>query len=180
MGLSQSALLFETFSTFLQWLVSQKSGRYSLDHLLDDFIMAGSRGSGVCQNLVDVFESTCKELGIPIADEKSVDPTTIMIFLGFEIDTNEMSVRIPAHKIVELESLIQNFLSRKKVSLRELQRLVGKLNFFGQAVRASRAFLRRFYDAMVSLRKPFHMLRMTREFKEDLLVWKISFAISME
>ena len=173
MGLSQSAFLFEKFSTFLQWLVEEKTGITTMAHLLDDFLMAGRGDSHDCQKLVSAFEATCKELGVPIAVEKSVDPTTSMVFLGLEIDTNEMSVRIPGHKIVELESLIRTYLNRKKVSLRDLQKLVGKLIFFGQAVRSSRAFLRRFYDVMSPLRKPFNMLRLTREIRNDLLVWLV-------
>lgn len=171
MGLSQSAFLFEKFSTFLHWLVTKRAGESSMDHLLDDFLMAGRKESGICEVLVQIFEDVCKELGVPIAIEKSVNPTTIMVFLGLEIDTNEMSVRIPSHKIVELSSLIQIFLNRKKVSLRELQSLVGKLNFFGQAIRSSRAFIRRFYDAMTPLKKPYHMLRLSREMKDDLSIW---------
>lgn len=52
-----------------------------------------------------------------------------------------------------------------------MQRLLGKLNCFGKAIRSSRAFLRRLYDATMPLKKPHHMLRVTREIREDLLVW---------
>lgn len=171
MGLSQSAFLFEKFSTFLHWVVAEKANSKSLAHLLDDFLLAGPANSHQCRSLVEVFESTCQELGVPIAEEKSVDPTTIMVFLGLEIDTNEMSVRIPVHRIVELQALLHKYISRKKMSLKELQSLVGKLNFFGQAVRSSRAFLRRFYDSMTPLKKPHHVLRLSRELKEDLALW---------
>ena len=43
MGLSQSANLFEKFSTFLHWLVAKQSQMETLDHLLDDFIFAGPK-----------------------------------------------------------------------------------------------------------------------------------------
>jgi hypothetical protein len=173
MGLSQSASLFEKFSTFLHWLVVTKAHVSTMAHLLDDFLMAGPNGQDACHILVEIFENSCKELGVPIAEEKSVNPTTIMTYLGFEIDTNRMTVCIPCHKLHELKALITAFLNRKKISLRDLQRLVGKLNFFGKAIRSSRAFLRRFYDAMMPLKKPYHMLRITRELREDLKVWLV-------
>lgn len=172
MGLSQSARLFETFSTFLHWLVAQQSGLDTLDHMLDDFIFAGPKKTHNCQTLVDTFEIVCMELGVPIATEKSVEPTTVMVFLGFEINTNDMSVRIPCHKIVELSALLSEFLSRNKVTLKQLQSLVGKLNFFSRAIRSGRAFLRRFYDAMAPLKKQHHHLRLTFEMKQDILVWQ--------
>jgi hypothetical protein len=47
------------------------------------------------------------ELGVPIADEKLVGPIHVLTFLGLEIDTDEMMVRIPQSKmnaLVEIKS----------------------------------------------------------------------------
>ena len=49
--------------------------------------------------------------------------------------------------------------------------MVGKLSFFTQAIRSSRAFLRRCYDAMIGVKKQFHMLRITAAIKLDLSTW---------
>lgn len=174
MGLSLSCSLFEKFSTFLHWLVSYKTNLNSLDHYLDDFIFAGRRLSNHCELLVDTFSSICSEIGVPIAEEKSVGPTTILVFLGLELDSVTMSIRIPIKKIEELKSLLTVTIGQAKITLKNLQSLVGKLSFFSQAIRASRAFLRRFYDAMIPLKRPFHKLRLSNELKEDLKLW-ISF-----
>ena len=171
MGLSLSCSLFEKFSTFLQWLVSYKTNLYSLDHYLDDFILVGEEDSGTCITLVTAFSSICKEIGVPIADDKSIGPTTVLVFLGLELDSRTMTIRIPLHKINELRQILLTLLDKRKITLKELQSLVGKLNFFGQAVRSSRAFLRRFYDAMIPLKKPFHLLRLSLELKQDMQLW---------
>ena len=39
MGLSQSAHLFEMFSTFLHWLVAKEPHDGNLDHMLDDLFL---------------------------------------------------------------------------------------------------------------------------------------------
>lgn len=78
-GLSQSASLFEKFPTFLHWLVAKQTGIDSLD-----FIFAGAADSNSCHTLVTAFEGICSELGIPIAVEKSTNPTTIMVFLDWK------------------------------------------------------------------------------------------------
>ena len=171
MGLSLSCSLFEKFSTFLHWLVSCKSNLESLDHYLDDFIFAGKRQSNDCELLVHIFSSICMEIGVPIAEEKSVGPTTLLVFLGLELDSVIMSIRIPIQKIEELQSLLTGVLGKQKITLKDLQSLVGKLCFFCQAIRASRAFLRRFYDAMIPLKQPFHRLRLSKELKEDFKLW---------
>ena len=67
---------------------------------------------------------------IPLADDKTAGPTTKLTYLGFEIDTQDMVIRIPQHKVDSLIQLVSDFLSRKKVTLKELQSLVGMLNFF--------------------------------------------------
>ena len=62
-------------------------------------------------------------------------------------------------------------LNRKKVTLKELQALVGALNFYSRAVTNSRAFNRRFYDAMRGIQQQHHFIRVTRGIKEDIQVW---------
>lgn len=171
MGCSRAPMLFETFSTFIHWCVAYKSGLQTLDHFLDDFIFVGSNKTDECVRLAVTFEQICSELEIPVAAEKSVGPTTVLVFLGLELDSNEMLVRVPLHKIEELLELLQSYASRKKMSLKELQSIVGKLSFVSRAVRSSRAFLRRFYDAMSGLKKPHYKLRINQELRADFLMW---------
>ena len=99
------------------------------------------------------FNAICSMLGVPINEEKSEGPTTVMTFLGLVIDSVRMLIRIPTPKIIELRALLTKYLNVKKNSLLELQSLVGKLCFFGRAIRTSRAFTRRFYDAMAGVKK---------------------------
>ena len=49
-----------------------------------------------------------RELGIPIAESKSVGPTTVLVFLGLEIDSLAMTIRIPLNRIEELRQLLEN------------------------------------------------------------------------
>ena len=85
MGCKISCKLFEQFSSFIHWLVTFRSKRETMDHYLDDFIFAGQAQSQECQLLVETFEKSCSDLGVPIATNKSEGPTTKMVFLGLEI-----------------------------------------------------------------------------------------------
>jgi len=49
-------------------------------------------------------------------------------FLGLELDTNEMMVRISKVKIEEVISKIEEVLLKKKVNLKAMQSLTGVLN----------------------------------------------------
>ena len=173
MGCSISCALFEKFSTFLHWLIEQRSGLKSLDHYLDDFIFAGAESSGECSVLMDTFFSISQQLGIPIAENKTVGPTTVLNFLGFTIDTEKMMVKIPQDKLVRLQNLLTDILSKKKIKLKDLESIIGLMAFCAKAIPSARAFIRRFYDLIASVKskKPYYLVRINNEVKSDVLVW---------
>ena len=83
----------------------------------------------------------------------------IIIFLGLEIDTLEMVIRIPQENLVEERHKLHMVLNKKKVTLKEL---VGLLNFCARAIPSVRALNRRFYDAMRGICRAGHFIRVSR------------------
>ena len=67
--------------------------------------------------------------------------------------------------------LIQEALSKPKITLKGLQCIIGTLNFACGVVLPGRAFLRRLIDLTIGVSKPFHYIRVTREAREDLKTW---------
>ena len=63
-------------------------------------------------------------------------------------------------------------LSSQKLTLRELQSLLGSLNFICKAVRPGRAFLRRLFDLTKGVQKPHHCVRISSGARADMLAWK--------
>jgi len=173
MGCSISCSLFEKFATFLQWVVQTKCGLNTLDHYLDDFLFAGSALSNDCSVLMSTFFEVSNEIGVPIAKDKTIGPTTVLTFLGLEINTVLMVVRIPAIKLEKLKLEILNLLKMKKIKLRNFESLIGQMSFCARAIPSARAFLRRFYDllSVIKIKKPFYKIRITNEVKSDALVW---------
>ena len=174
MGCAISCSLFEKFATFLQWVVKSKSGLDTLDHYLDDFIFAGAASSNNCKILMDTFKEVSQELGVPLAENKTVGPTTAMTFLGLYIDTVLMLVKIPESKLIRLKEGIHYILHSKKVKIKELESLAGLMAFCARGLPSARAFTRRFYDAIssVKFKKPYYYVRMSQELKADALVWQ--------
>ena len=145
----------------------------NVDHYLDDFFFAGKANSNDCQSLMTTFINICKKLQVPIADEKTEGPTCVMEYLGLTIDTREMTVKIPDKKMKELLVLIREVAFSKKVTLKKLQSLCGVLAFCTRAIPAGRAFSRRLYMATSKAKKPFHLIRITKEIFNDLMIWKM-------
>lgn len=52
--------------------------------------------------LMNSFESICREFVEPLKEDKAHEPTTYLIFLGLEIETIALQIRIPYHKVAEL------------------------------------------------------------------------------
>lgn len=170
MGCSSSCKTFETFSTAVEWIAREKLGIDKLLHLLDDFLVIAS-SSTQCQANLDLFLALCKYLGIPIAPEKTCGPATVLSFAGIELDSIKSEARLPTDKIEKCVHSISGFLRRKKVTLKELQSLIGLLNFACSVVTPGRAFLRRLIDLTRGAARPHHFIRLRYEAKEDLKVW---------
>ena len=110
---------------------------------------------------------------MPIVDEKTEGATCDMEYLGLTIDTREMTVKIPDKKMKELLVLIREVAFSKKVTLKKLQSLCGVLAFCTRAIPAGRALSRRLYMATSKAKKPFHLIRITKEIFNDLMIWKM-------
>ena len=54
-------------------------------HLLDDFLIV-SPSQASCQHQLDNFLMFCSYLGIPMAPEKTVGPSTTLAFAAIELD----------------------------------------------------------------------------------------------
>ena len=171
MGCSSSSCLpFETFSTAVEWVAHNKLKIDYILHLLDDYLLVAP-SMQLCQQQLELFLSLCTYLGIPIAPEKTCGPATSMSFAGIELDSILWEACLPLDKIEKCVSLNSEFCRRKKVTLKEIQSLVGLLNFACSVVRPGRAFLRRLIDLTVGVHMPNHYIRLNREVKEDLNLW---------
>jgi hypothetical protein len=140
-------------------------------HYLDDFLFVGQQDSLECIDLLNNFQKICDFIGVPIAQEKTEGPVTKLTFLGLEIDTIEQRVRIPENKISQLREKIRAALSRKKLSLKEMQSIIGSLNFACRAVAPGRAFIRRLINSTRGVKASHHMIRMKTGMRADLRTW---------
>ena len=172
-GLSVSCNLFEKFSCFLEWQIKQNAKSDNMIHYLDDFCGCDKNEKGAL-SLLETSLETFESLGVPVAPEKIEGPSTRIKFLGLEVDTVAMEVRLPDDKLNDLKACVQNTINRKgkKITLRELQSLIGKLNFACRAIAPGRAFLRRLIDATIGLKHPKHKTRISNAMVEDLHVWQ--------
>ena len=170
MGCCSSPAIFERFSTALEWAALNKLEVTAMVHVLDDFLLLAHTATK-CQRDLTAFINLCHNLAVPLAHSKTVGPSSSITFLGITLDAVRMEARLPEDKLVKARSLLLAFLNKSKVTLRELQMLVGFLNFACSVVVPGRAFLRRLIDLTIGIQQPHHRVRLTRQAKLDLGVW---------
>ena len=125
-GLRSAPLIFTAIADALEWIVKLQGVKY-LFHYLDDFITCGSPGITECATNMQKLIDCCSELGIPISTEKTEGPAICITFLGIEMDTQAMELRLPARKLTKVRQTVLEWLDRKAAKRRELESLIGIL-----------------------------------------------------
>ena len=171
-GLRSSPFIFNEVADALQWICQSHLSIEDILHLLDDFLILGPPQSSVCMDRIRLALDMCEYLGVPIADEKTTWPTTELVFLGIVLDTERLESRLPDDKKQDLLQLLTEMSTKERCTLKELQRLLGKLNFASRVVVPGRTFTRRLYDATCRVSKPYHHVRLSAACRLDLLWWK--------
>ena len=171
-GASISCSHFQRFSNAIRHIVEWRTHK-KLVNYLDDFLFAALR-KFLCNQQVSIFLEVCALVSFPVSLEKTFWASMSMSFLGLLIDTVNQCVCIPLDKLDKAVNLIDSILSKKsgKVTLNQLQKVCGFLNFLGRCVIPGRAFTRRLYVYTANDKlKPHHHIRVNSEMRADLCMW---------
>ncbi len=174
MGASCSPFLFETFSTFVEWVARNEANTDQIIHFCDDYLLVGgpeNSESLSCAFIKESFENTCEKLGVPLSPEKVVGPTTKITYLGLEIDSVKQMIAIPQQKLLKITEKVKQAMSKNLISLKELQSVIGSLSFVCKAVSPGRAFLRRLIDVTCGKKNSSQKFMLPKEAKCDLEMW---------
>ena len=165
-GASISCSHFQRFSNAVAHIVRFKT-QEDLVNYLDDFLFVALLRAW-CNQQVQTFLEVCKTIRFPVSLEKTFWGCTSLTFLGLLVDTINQIVAVPVEKIQKALELIDEILSKKKMTLKQLQKICGFLNFLGRAVVPGRAFTRHLYMSTKGCGetlKPHHHIRVQPEIR---------------
>ena len=171
MGARSSCKTFERFSSGIKWILRTW---YKVDYvvkMLDDFLFLAPTATR-CAYALDSFKHLCKRTGIPLAEEKTVEPTQVITFLGLTLNTISMEASIPPDKVARYLKHVKELQAQEVCSLKHFKSAIGKLQFASVIVPAGRCFLRRMHNATIGLQNPNSQVRLIPSVKEDLKVWE--------
>ena len=146
-----------------------KAGFFA-DVYLDDFYGADTpaRAPQAFQNLKDLLH----ELGLQTSPEKDCPPSTNMVCLGVEVDSEHFTLSVTATRVEDLLTELASWSSREFYTLKQLKSLLGKLSFVAACVKPGRIFISRLlnnlrvFDASSRAR-----LRVSADMQADIAWW---------
>ena len=104
-GSRSSPFIFNKFADILAWIICFVCGISSILHYLDDFLV-GAKTKAQCKSFFDAILDLFSFLGVPIAIDKLEGPSTVLTYLGIEIDTSAQVIRLPEDKFIKLRTLL--------------------------------------------------------------------------
>lgn len=120
-------LLSPVFSAF------REEGFQGFAYVDDSFILGESEEE--CSRAVEWLSKRLSSLGFIVHPEKSIfQPTKSLIFLGYRLDSETMTVSPTDKKVAKVSGKLNNILSKDKIRIREVASLAGLLNDMSKAV----------------------------------------------
>ena len=105
------------------WLM-RPQGFHALVYV-DDFV--GCKASLMrARQAFDCLRAICGRLGLRLAADKCVAPVPTLIWLGCEISTERMTLRIPYEKLCAVLEECSGWLARPTMTRKALQSLLGR------------------------------------------------------
>ena len=171
-GLRSAPKICSAVADALQWCM-RNQGVTWVSHYLDDYITMGPPHSPICQHNLDQMLAICRRLGVPVAPAKCEGPATVLVFLGFELDTINMVVRLPQAKLQRTLALVREWVGKKSCRKRELESLLGHLQHAATVIRPGSTFVRRLIELVAVFQKGDHYVRINKSTRSDILWWSM-------
>ena len=147
---------------------------------LDDVPVISPASTSYAKIFVEKYVEVCEMVGLPLAvdcplREKSFRIGTTGTVLGIEFDSITLTWKLPIAKVTGLVSIIDSFLVARTCSLKDVQRLHGKLSDYSQMCDFMKGFRFQLSKLLGSFENCEKTRRLVPKFLvEDLHIWKKS------
>ena len=163
-GLRSSAMAMQRVSQALVYLHGRRG--FLSRAYIDDF--GGAEGTEPkADQALTALQDIMHDLGMVQAQAKICTPSQVMVWLGILFNTKEMYMAIPEEKMGEIMLCLEEWRVRTRATRKELQSLLGLLNFVASVAPPVRLFTNRMLD---DLREstPTGASSLSYQFKQDV------------
>jgi hypothetical protein len=172
-GCRSAPYIFNLFGEALHWIM-QRHLPARIRHYLDDFlkIFLPETATESVHHALEWSLALGTQLGLRFQPSKIEGPSTKLEFLGLELDSEAMEVRLPSEKLGYLLELLSSWNSMTTCTQPELEELTGFLQFTSQVIPTSRAFLRGLYDFSAGFTSRFSRRHISKAARRDIDWWR--------
>ena len=115
--------------------------QFFLLNYVDDFVGAELRDK--IWAAYEALTQLLDRLRVDVSREKQVPPTSRLEFLGIMFDSETMTMEISSEKMKDIRSELNTWLLRTSAKCKDVESLIGKLQFMAKCIKAGRIFLSR-------------------------------------
>ena len=147
MGLAIACYITQRITCALTYIY-KKFGHEGVNYLDD---LGSAEVKHKAWRAYEVLGLLINRLGIWESESKASSPAEVMIFLGVLCNAREGTLSITKERLLEIRKLVRSWLQKDEATLREVQSLVGKLNFVCYTIRSGRVFILRILGVFASV-----------------------------
>ena len=137
MGMRSAPYITQRVTNAIAYI--HRSLEYFLLNYVDDFV--GAELEEVAWKAYHTLTNLLQALGVETSPEKIVPPTTRLEFLGITFDSETMTMEISENKMREITEELGTWLTGTSARRKEVESLIGKLQFLAKCIKAGRIFL---------------------------------------
>ena len=167
MGLRSSAYICQRITNAIVFIFYQMG--YGILNYLDDF--AGAETEQLAKRAFEKLGCLLEACGLEESKEKAIAPTTRMPFLGVDCDTVKLTLEVTPDRVIEILELVESWLKRVTATVREIQSLLGKLQFISSCVRPGRIFVSRLLTWLRTIHSSTQREKIPTFVKKDIVWW---------
>jgi len=154
-----------------------KIPKSNIQRQLDDVPMVSGKDSGLTEKFSSAYQKICNSLNIPLASdcpkhEKAFGPSTYGTVLGVQFDSLSLKWSLSKEKVIDLKQTIEFFIQNKTCTLKQVQKLHGKLFNFAHSMDLMKSFKFNLLSLLNKFKGQEGVKIIPEEVKRDLLVWK--------
>jgi hypothetical protein len=158
-GASMSCLIFQTLPYAVVRMMQMR--KFHVICYFDEFLCV-EESLYQCQKCFDCLVELLEALGYVINQDKVEGPAQKITFLGISIDCVAHMISLPEDKLEETRRLLDSWKGRSKCTKRDLQSLIGHLNWCSRVVLGGRTFMRELIHLLSHAKEPYHFIRLNR------------------
>lgn len=167
MGLTTACLAMQRTTLAIRHILN--CAGYFLCPYIDD--LGGCEEQHKAHMAYQCLGRVLRDVGAKESPEKAVPPTTCMEFLGNNLNSEDLTISVTPERLQELDVQLSEWQERLFVSRRQLESIIGKLQFCCNCVRSGRLFLNRLLNFLRRMERG-PKYRVPTQARADLLWWK--------